>query len=229
VNGARTVILVPPPSFDPATATPAQLKAYGIPRRPTHASPAAQAAWQRMVEHMHFTQPPPAIIQAPDAHTDPAIPVRGRAVAPRGVLKCSKREPPLENFWRATRRHLLPRGAVRVTLCHYRDAGHQGRLMRSDTTVLRGHRRIRRLTRRIDALAPTKAVLGCPGTDLPDVLVLARYRGDHRASVAINLHGCRYVSNGHLLADARGTAGSARRLVRFVERLMRSGARHHRG
>jgi hypothetical protein len=63
--GATTVTaLVPPASFDPATAGRAELLAYGVPAEP--ADPVARSLWLTMTRRMHFARPPARLITAPD-------------------------------------------------------------------------------------------------------------------------------------------------------------------
>lgn len=53
--------LIPPPGFDAATASSAQLALYGIPPEPAVTSPTARALWLRMVSNVHW-MPPPSVL-----------------------------------------------------------------------------------------------------------------------------------------------------------------------
>jgi hypothetical protein len=53
-------IPIPPPGFNPLTASPAQQAAYGIPPEPTDAS--QQATWTTEVSGLHWEAPPPFLV-----------------------------------------------------------------------------------------------------------------------------------------------------------------------
>lgn len=61
VDGLRTEYLVPPPGFDPRTASDAQLDTYGIPSRPTDAADLPE--WQADYGDLQFAKPPPFLVE----------------------------------------------------------------------------------------------------------------------------------------------------------------------
>jgi hypothetical protein len=66
--GRTTVTaVVPPASFDPATAQRTELRMYGIAAEP--ADPVARSLWRTMTHHMRFARPPDRLITAPAGAT----------------------------------------------------------------------------------------------------------------------------------------------------------------
>jgi hypothetical protein len=66
VDGVGTTYLVPPASFDAATASQAELERYGIPTAPPTTSP-EYALWHKMIEHMVASPPPSgAVVTVPE-------------------------------------------------------------------------------------------------------------------------------------------------------------------
>lgn len=74
VNGVLTKYLVPPSSFDPATATPDQLRAYAIPTEPATSDPDGRARWLTMAHNMHFAPAPPALMNSTVRATQTTFP-----------------------------------------------------------------------------------------------------------------------------------------------------------
>lgn len=61
-KGVPVTVTTPPAGFDAATATPAQLQAYGIMKEPAASDPAARAMWRKMIDNMHFLKAPSYLI-----------------------------------------------------------------------------------------------------------------------------------------------------------------------
>ncbi|MGH2868431.1 MAG: hypothetical protein ACRDNK_12805 [Solirubrobacteraceae bacterium] len=61
-------VLSPPQSFDPLTASPAELALYGVPPEPPATNPDSLKNWLQMVHNMHWIQAPPALHDAPGTH-----------------------------------------------------------------------------------------------------------------------------------------------------------------
>jgi Peptidase A4 family len=64
-NGLTSSYIVPPTSFNAATATPAELSAYGIPAEPAAQYTEGRAMWLKMVNNLHFVVPPQALVSVP--------------------------------------------------------------------------------------------------------------------------------------------------------------------
>jgi len=58
-DGIGASYTVPPPAFDPANASAAELKEYGIPTAPPTSSP-EYSMWNKMINNMHFNGAPPS-------------------------------------------------------------------------------------------------------------------------------------------------------------------------
>jgi Peptidase A4 family len=71
VDGTEAKFVLPPASFDAATATAAQLSEYGIPDEPPTSEPAAVTRWRQMVTHLNFVSPPSYLVQIPVTTTPP--------------------------------------------------------------------------------------------------------------------------------------------------------------
>jgi hypothetical protein len=69
INGTSVTFNVPPAHFNPVSATEEQLKAYGIPARPSPSSGVAFAQWVLKYRHAHIQTPPPSLISAPLVNT----------------------------------------------------------------------------------------------------------------------------------------------------------------
>jgi hypothetical protein len=73
-EGLEVSYLVPPASFDPATASAAELKAYGLEAPPDNSPQGVM--WNKMINNMHFKGTPPSRLvflssgKAPAAHGD---------------------------------------------------------------------------------------------------------------------------------------------------------------
>ncbi len=65
-GGTTTHEYVLPSGFDGLTASPAELRAYGLPEEPTNSLPAA-GAWSAMMAHFHLAPPPPFLAQLPQS------------------------------------------------------------------------------------------------------------------------------------------------------------------
>lgn len=66
VDGVETTYLVPPASFDAATASQAELERYGIPAAPPTTS-SEYPLWQKMIDHMVPSPPPLAdVVTVPE-------------------------------------------------------------------------------------------------------------------------------------------------------------------
>ncbi len=64
-NGTETSVTVPPPSFDAATASPAELRLYGIPPEPAADSP-EYPKWKQMIDGpMYWAPAPKALVEVP--------------------------------------------------------------------------------------------------------------------------------------------------------------------
>ncbi len=64
-NGTETSVTVPPPSFDAATASPAELRVYGIPTEPAADSP-EYPKWKQMIDGpMNWAPAPEALVEVP--------------------------------------------------------------------------------------------------------------------------------------------------------------------
>ena len=63
VGGGIMTMLVPPPDFNPLTASSALLTEYGFPLPPRN--PSALAAWQAMASNVHPVAAPSMVIQIP--------------------------------------------------------------------------------------------------------------------------------------------------------------------
>jgi hypothetical protein len=64
-NGTETSVTVPPPSFNAATASPAELRLYGIPPEPPVDSP-EYPKWKQMIDGpMDWTPAPEALVEVP--------------------------------------------------------------------------------------------------------------------------------------------------------------------
>ncbi len=64
-NGTETSVTVPPPSFDAATASPAELRLYGIPPEPAADSP-EYPKWKQMIDGpMYWAPAPEALVEVP--------------------------------------------------------------------------------------------------------------------------------------------------------------------
>jgi hypothetical protein len=64
-SGTETSVTVPPPSFDSATASPAELQLYGIPPEPAADSP-EYPKWKQMIEApMYWAPAPEALVEVP--------------------------------------------------------------------------------------------------------------------------------------------------------------------
>jgi len=65
VGSSRMTYLVPPSSFDAATATSAELAEYGIPLRPPASDPTMLNFWVSMVNNLKLETPPTTLISIP--------------------------------------------------------------------------------------------------------------------------------------------------------------------
>jgi DNA-binding beta-propeller fold protein YncE len=73
-GGGRVSFVTPPPSFDAAKASSAELELYGVPTEPAKDSP-EYPKWKSMVEGgIHFVAPPEQLIEAPNAISPPPPP-----------------------------------------------------------------------------------------------------------------------------------------------------------
>lgn len=61
IEGAKTIYKVPPVSFDPLKANDRQLRKYGLPLRPNGG--AKLWRWKRMMKTVHFSKPPPYLVE----------------------------------------------------------------------------------------------------------------------------------------------------------------------
>jgi hypothetical protein len=123
---------------------------------------------------------------------------------------------------------VLPARARRVRLCSYEPAGKHQRIRLTGQTLVRRHRAIRKLTRRLNALPePSPGATACPFDDGSKVLALASYRHHRHAAVEIKLRGCQTVTNGHLTRRALAAHGPGPRLLHQVQRLTHRHKRHH--
>jgi hypothetical protein len=79
-NGTETSVTVPPPSFDAATASPAELRLYGIPTEPAVDSP-EYPKWKHMIDGpMNWAPAPEALVEVPPVTrraTEATAPVLG--------------------------------------------------------------------------------------------------------------------------------------------------------
>jgi hypothetical protein len=64
VNGKAVSFKVPPPGFNPRTASADELALYGIPRRPSPLDPKA-TKWDAAVSKLSFVKPPPFLAAVP--------------------------------------------------------------------------------------------------------------------------------------------------------------------
>lgn len=62
VDGLQTVYNVPPKGFDFSTASPAEMKLYNIPAKPTN--PTAVTEWNKMLSNLHLVTPPSFIVMS---------------------------------------------------------------------------------------------------------------------------------------------------------------------
>lgn len=62
-RGGTVTVPIPPPGFDPVTASPAERAAYGVPPEPTDIS--QQAAWANRAKRLHWSPPPPFFAMIP--------------------------------------------------------------------------------------------------------------------------------------------------------------------
>jgi hypothetical protein len=70
-GGGRVSFVTPPPSFDAANASPAELELYGVPAEPAKDSP-EYPKWKSMVDGgIHFVAPPEQLVEASDAFSPP--------------------------------------------------------------------------------------------------------------------------------------------------------------
>jgi Peptidase A4 family len=58
VDGSAVDTTTPPSTFDAATASESERRAYGIPAQPALADTSAHALWEQMVNNLHFQAPP---------------------------------------------------------------------------------------------------------------------------------------------------------------------------
>jgi hypothetical protein len=203
-EGGTTTDVVPPASFDAASASPAQLQAYGIPPEPAASDTAAHALWETMVHNLKFVTPPAMMYGTSVtsvAARSTATPVKPAACPASGRLPV--------NSWPATRSRLLPSGAVALRVCRYTTgAGHRLALRGSD--LLTSSTQIARDTRILDVLPRAHGTVGCPVDNGSEVLLLAAYESGRRAGVSFGLGGCLSATNGHVssmaLADPAGAA-----------------------
>ena len=68
VNGNTVWTVIPPAGFDAMTASPSQLRDYGVPPEPSATEePEAHSQWEGMLHKLKFAQPPNEMITIPDS------------------------------------------------------------------------------------------------------------------------------------------------------------------
>ncbi len=195
-DGGTTTYIVPPASFDAATASPAQLQAYGIPPAPAPSETVAYARWEQMVHNLKFAKAPQAIYSVESVRTSSNAPTLSARPA---ACPTSAHLP--SNSWAATKSRLLPSGAVALRICRYTPGKTRGVALRG-SHLLTNSTQIAKDTRILDALPGGHGTIACPVDNGSRVLLLAAYKSGRRASVSFQLSGCLTATNGHVLALA---------------------------
>ena len=82
-GGGTIKSLLPPPDFNAATASAADLAKYGIPAEPPVTDAVAHEWWQKMVDNLHFVTPPAVLITGTAQHqyVNYTPPMYGQAVS----------------------------------------------------------------------------------------------------------------------------------------------------
>ncbi len=127
------------------------------------------------------------------------------------------------NPWKPAQSELAPTGATRIRLCRYSGMNQHPALSLTGSRLIRGHRMIRQLVGRFDALpSPPPAAVICPMGDGSQILALLSYRRGHTVTVSFELTACNDVTNGDLYrttANFGATNPRGQRLLAQLEQL----------
>jgi hypothetical protein len=127
------------------------------------------------------------------------------------------------NAWVAARGELAPAGAVALRLCRYGGLNGSAPLALARSWLVTAPAIVGRLAREFDALPayPKGAIFHCPAEDGSQVLALFAYPSGERVVLALQLTGCRVVTNGDLqsLADGYANTPNGPRLVTELKTL----------
>jgi hypothetical protein len=191
IAGATVIYTIPPASFDPATASPAELEAYGIPAAPPQNDPAAYGLWEAMVDNFKFVTPPPVMYVVP---VSSAAAVAKESAKPSACPAGGRL--PL-NLWTATKSHLLPGGALELRVCRYDTKPHVGLTLRG-SDIMTSSSQIAKDTRVLDGLPQAHGGINCPLDNGSELVLIGAYKSGELASVSLGLSGCHVAINGHL-------------------------------